>query len=137
MVVVLILKWMDFVFGHFPRSEYVVIILKNRNHHITCLWSGAQLAGRGVRVFPCPFWKLKKSPLNMGKTFSIDLIVFIYGFDFSFKMLCLAFLGEKTLVFHVLLIKCLSKCPYSKKHSLPWKVPGWVPGDVINSKSFL
>ena len=24
-------------------------------------------------------------------------------------------------------MKCLSKCPYSKKDSLSWKIPGWAP----------
>lgn len=45
--------------------------------------------------------------------------------DFSFKMLFLAFLGEKTPkfypagpMFHVLLMKYLSNCTYSKKLSL-------------------
>ena len=48
-----------------------------------CMIAGAQLEGE-VGVLPALFWKLKKSVLIfLGK----NLIVFLYGLHFSFKML--------------------------------------------------
>ena len=54
----------------------------------------AQLARVGRRS-PLSYLKIEKSPLNLGKN---TLIAFIYEFNFSFKMLLLAFSGGKTLV---------------------------------------
>ena len=41
------------------------------------------------------------------------------------------------IFFHVLVMKCLWKCPYSKKHSLPSKVDGFAPGKQPSFSSFL
>ena len=84
-----------------------------------------------MEVSAALFQNLKKSALNLGKS---ALTRFIYGFNFSFKMLFQAYLGKKYLkffpagpFFRMLQIKCLSKCPYFQKPPLPWKIPRYAP----------
>ena len=55
------------------------------------------------------------------------LILFIYGLNFSFRMLLLEYPGEKTLkifpaFFYRLQMKWWLKYPYYKKPLLPWKI---------------
>ena len=73
-----------------------------------------------------------KSALIVGKN---ALTRFIYGFNFLFKMLFKAYLGKKSPkffpvepFFRMLQVKCLSKCPYFQKPTLPWKIPAYAPG---------
>ena len=86
--------------------------------------------GRG-EVSPARIQNLNKSALILGKN---ALTRFIYGFNFSFKMLLQAHLGKKSLkyfsagpFFRMFQIKCLSKCSYFQKPPLPWKIPGYAP----------
>ena len=79
---------------------------------------------------PCPFQNFKKSALILKKKNSLN--IFIYGLDFSFKILFQVYLGKESPkflpagpFFRVLQIKCLSKCPYFKKAPLPWKISGY------------
>ena len=63
--------------------------------------------------------------------------IFIYGLNFWFKIIFEVYLGKKISkffpagpFFRVLQIKCLSKCSYFKKTPLPWKIPGYAPGQM-------
>ena len=69
------------------------------------------------------FQNLKKSAMILGKN---ALFRFIYGFNFSFKILLQAYLGKKSAkffpagpFFRMLQIKCLSKYPYFQKPPPP------------------
>ena len=89
----------------------------------------------GGEVFPALFQNSKESALILEKN---GLTRFIYGLNFSFKMLFYVYLGKKSPKFFpagsfflVLQIKCLSKCPYFKVPPLLWKISDYVPEDHL------
>ena len=67
------------------------------------------------------------------------LFVFIHGLNAHLcshlKNAILRELRKKNcgVLFHVLLMKCLSKCPYTKKASLPCEIPGRTPAFRFHS----
>ena len=92
-------------------------------------------------VYPALFKILKRVPWFKKKKNALN--IFIYGLDFSFKILFQVYLGKESPkflpagpFFRVLQIKCLSKCPYFKKAPLPWKISGYAADSryLVSSK---
>ena len=102
----------------------------------------------------CPSWRLRNwcTIAVLGSQIHMDFFFFIFQarrgdwrkyLDFGKKcfdyihlwvkfliwnaVLRVSTINRKESFFRVLQIKCLSKCPYSKKPFLPWKIPGYKP----------
>ena len=85
----------------------------------------AQLEGGKGEVSSSLSLKLEESALILGKSV---LILIIYRSNFSFKMQFLSFSWRKNPKFSPkLCFWWLSKCPNSKKTSLPRQIPGYAP----------
>ena len=111
--------WCEVLIIHFGIHAYVWWHIKDPNigekHFFRSNWNNCPNNGEKCTVCVHPWVKCSSM--------------------FSFKNAILRELRKKNcgVYFHVLLMKCLSKCPYTKKASLPCEIPGRTPAYRFHS----